>query len=47
LDLNLRIFKIYFMSTAIRAADDGVWHASGRLPMASRSIVAKDKPIQR
>jgi hypothetical protein len=25
-DANLRIFKIYFMSTAIRAANDGVWH---------------------
>ena len=41
LDLNLRIFKIYFMSTAIRSADDGVWHVSGRLPMASRGIVVK------
>jgi len=25
-DLNLHIFKIYFMSAAIGAANDGVWH---------------------
>lgn len=31
-DVNLRIFKIYFMSTAIRAANDRVWHVSKRLP---------------
>ena len=46
LDLNLRIFKIYFMSPAIRAADDGVWHVSGRLPMASRGIVVKTSLIR-
>jgi hypothetical protein len=47
LDLNLRIFEIYFMSTAIRAADDGVWHVSGRLPHGFSSYCGKDKPDPR
>ncbi len=45
-DVNLRIFKIYFMSTAIRAADDGVWHVSERLPMASRGIAVETSLIR-
>lgn len=47
LDLNLRIFEIYFMSTAIKAADDGVWHVSGRLPHGFSSYCGKDKPDSR
>ena len=28
-DANLRVFKIYFVSSTVAAADDGVGHVSG------------------
>ena len=46
LDLNLRIFEVYFMSTAIGAANDGVWHVSGRLPHGFSSYCVKTSLIR-
>ena len=36
-DMNLCVFKIYFVSTTITAADDGVGHVSG-FSVASRRL---------
>lgn len=47
LNLNLRIFEIYLISTAIRAANYGLWHVSGRLPHGFSSYCGKDKPDPR
>jgi len=41
-DANLRVFKIYLMSTTIAAADDGVWQVSGSpwLPESAAQLPA-------
>ena len=45
-DMNLCISKIYFVSAAITAADDGVRHMTERLPMASRGIAVETSLIR-